>query len=102
MPAQLPPRSFTKALAAFGSIDDPLTRLAAVQHAREALESLEHATVAQARAAGATWGEIGTLYGVSKQAVQQRFRRPGELAADPAAPRTSGKSKPPKSADGSR
>jgi hypothetical protein len=52
-----------------------MARLAAVRRARESLEKLEQSTVAEARSAGATWGEIGTLYGVSKQAAQQRFRR---------------------------
>jgi hypothetical protein len=40
------------------------------------LEALEADTVADARAAGATWGEIGALYGLSKQGAQQRFRPP--------------------------
>ena len=55
-------------------VPDPMARLAAVRRARESLEKLEQSTVAEARSAGATWGEIGTLYGVSKQAAQQRFR----------------------------
>ena len=99
MTAAAPSRRFTKALAAFGDVADPLSRLEAVRVAREALEGLERETVAAARASGATWGEIGTLYGVSKQAAQQRFRRPG-AAASPHAPtppgKASGKAKPPK------
>lgn len=80
MPDQPLPRPFHKALAAFRGVEDPLSRLAAVHSAREALESLEQLTVAEARAAGATWVEIGMLYGVSKQAAQQRFRHPAESA----------------------
>jgi hypothetical protein len=75
--APTPSRRFAKALASFGDIADPMSRLKSVRGAREAVERLEQETVVQARAAGATWGEIGSLYGVSKQAAQQRFRRPG-------------------------
>jgi predicted CoA-binding protein len=62
-------------MASLSEVPDPMNRLEVVRRAREALERLERATVAEARAAGATWGEIGTMYGVSKQAAQQRFRR---------------------------
>ncbi len=75
MPSPTVPRRVTKALVSLGDIEDPMSRLAAVRSAREALEEFESDTVASARAAGATWTEIGKLYGVSKQAVQQRFRR---------------------------
>jgi hypothetical protein len=68
-------RRFAKALASFNGVADPLARLDEVRTAREALEALEEKTVREARAAGATWGEIGSLYGVSKQAAQQRFRQ---------------------------
>lgn len=74
MPRASSSRRFAKAIAAFGDVADPLARLDAVRGAREALEALEAQTVAEARAAGATWGQIGSLYGVSKQAAQQRFR----------------------------
>jgi hypothetical protein len=69
-----PTRRFEKALAALGGVPDPLERLDVVRQAREALETLEAQTVSEARAVGATWSEIGALYGVSKQAAQQRFR----------------------------
>lgn len=75
VPKATPSRRFTKALATFGSISDPLVRLAAVRAAREDLEALEVQTVREARAAGATWSDIGALFGVSKQAAQQRFRQ---------------------------
>ena len=68
-------RRVAKALAALSDVPDPMSRLAAVRRALRGLEELEQATVAEARAAGATWGQIGTIYGVSKQAAQQRFRR---------------------------
>jgi hypothetical protein len=64
-----------RALAALREIPDPLRRLDAVRRSREALDDLEAATVADARAAGVTWIDIGALYGLSKQGAQQRFRR---------------------------
>jgi hypothetical protein len=78
VPRATPLRQFTKVLASFGEVADPLARLDAVRRAREDLEALEARTVAAARADGATWGEIGALYGVSKQAAQQRFRLKGK------------------------
>lgn len=68
-------KRFDRALAALREIPDPLRRLDAVRRCREALEDLEAATAADARAAGATWIDIGALYGLSKQGAQQRFRR---------------------------
>lgn len=67
-------RRLAKALAALEQVPDPLERLDAVREAREALERLEADTARQARDGGATWSRIGALYGVSKQAAQQRFR----------------------------
>ena len=64
-----------RALAALREIQDPLRRLDAVRRSREILDDLEAATVADARAAGVTWIDIGALYGLSKQGAQQRFRR---------------------------
>jgi hypothetical protein len=84
VPSRAVSRRFAKALASFAEVADPLSRLAAVRGAREALEGLEHETVAEARAAGATWGEIGSLYGVSKQAAQQRFHLPPDSGSTPA------------------
>jgi hypothetical protein len=73
MPRPSPSRRFSKALASFSEVNDPLARLAEVRGARKALEALESRTVGEARAAGATWSAIGSLYGISKQAAQQRF-----------------------------
>ena len=61
---------------------DPLKRLDAVRSSREALEKVEATAVTQARAAGATWKQIGAQYGLSKQGAQQRFRRSKD-SADP-------------------
>jgi hypothetical protein len=69
-------RRLQRALDSLRAIPDPLSRLGAVRRSLQDLEALEADTVADARAAGATWGEIGALYGLSKQGAQQRFRPP--------------------------
>jgi len=76
-------RRVSKALSTLAALPDPLERLDAIRGAREALEQLAQDAVDEARASGATWKQIGALYGISKQAAQQRFRRP---TADVAAP----------------
>jgi hypothetical protein len=51
-----------------------MARLDLIRRVREAAEELEAAHVEAARAAGATWSEIGAAYGLTKQGAQQRFR----------------------------
>ena len=72
------PRSTVKrifaALSTFDVADSPMSRLDAARRLREAAEQLEAAQVEAARKAGATWLEIGALYGLTKQGAQQRFR----------------------------
>ena len=68
-------KRFARALSSLRDLPNPINRLDAVRQARESLDELELATVADARAAGATWREIGALYGLSKQGAQQRFRQ---------------------------
>ena len=68
-------KRFDRAVQALQQIPDPLTRLDAVRRCVADLEQLEAQAVADARAAGVTWVEIGALYGLSKQGAQQRFRR---------------------------
>ena len=74
-------KRIAKALATLAEVPDPLERLDAVRRVREAVERLEQEAAEEARAAGATWRRIGALYGVSKQAAQQRFRGPAGRAA---------------------
>ena len=62
------------AIAAIDVADGPMSRLQAARRLREAAEELEAAQVEAARKAGATWGEIGACYGLTKQGAQQRFR----------------------------
>ena len=87
-------RRLAKAIAALEDVADPLERLDAVRLAREALERLEARTARQAREVGVTWGQIGSRYGVSKQAAQQRFRvakpQPSEGPPSPASGTTGG------------
>ncbi|MEB3061185.1 hypothetical protein [[Mycobacterium] zoologicum] len=51
-----------------------------LRHVREAADAADAATdalrhaVAEARANGESWGTIGMVLGVSRQAAQQRFR----------------------------
>lgn len=65
----------SKALRDFGKQKRHLDRLDAARRLREAAESLEQEAVAAARAEGHTWTEIAGVYGMSKQAAQQRFRQ---------------------------
>lgn len=67
-------KRFERAAEALRGIQDPVRRLDAIRAARERLEALEAGAVHDARHAGVTWKSIGTLYGLSKQGAQQRFR----------------------------
>jgi aryl-alcohol dehydrogenase-like predicted oxidoreductase len=51
-----------------------IDRLAAANTLRQLADKAEREMVAEARAAGVRWIDIGELYGTSKQSVQQRFR----------------------------
>ena len=67
-------RRITAALEALRRADDGPSRIEAARRVREAAEALEVTEVDAARKAGATWTEIGALYGLTKQGAQQRFR----------------------------
>ncbi len=77
MPEAAHSKRVTRAMDALRALPDPLVRLDAVRVAVEQVQQLEAATVVQAREAGATWSEIGAVYGLTKQGAQQRFRPPG-------------------------
>jgi hypothetical protein len=62
-----------KALQAVTSAVTPLAALDAARQLREAAEDVERARAREARQAGATWTQIGALYGTTKQGAQQRF-----------------------------
>jgi hypothetical protein len=67
-------RRITAALGDLDVADGPMSRLDAARRLREAADELEAAQVEAARKAGATWSEIGSCYGLTKQGAQQRFR----------------------------
>lgn len=75
-------KRFSRTLEALAAVSDPLARLDAIHRYIDALEELEASTVAAARGGGATWIEIGAIYGLSKQGAQQRFRRVRAGASD--------------------
>ncbi len=57
------------------AVDDPadLRRIGRAKHAIREAEGELHAAVAASRASGRSWGHIGIVLGISKQAAQQRF-----------------------------
>lgn len=64
-----------------GAPASPLSALVAARTAAEVIEDVTQALVAEARAAGHTWQEIGGLLRITRQAAQQRF---GGDAVEPA------------------
>jgi DNA-directed RNA polymerase specialized sigma24 family protein len=55
--------------------EGPVAQLARIAEAKRELSRDEEVAVRRARAAGLSWSEIGTLLGVSKQAMHQRYGR---------------------------
>ena len=55
--------------------EGPVAQLARIAEAERELGRDEEVAVRRARAAGLSWAEIGTLLGVSKQAMHQRYGR---------------------------
>ena len=85
MASKSPVKRILAALGALDAADGPISRLDAARRLREAADELETAQVEAARKAGATWIDIGALYGLTKQGAQQRFRAIRNQANDPAA-----------------
>ena len=74
MPAKDSSSRIKVALHAHQQATDPLDKLKMSRTIRVAAEELEADAIEQARNSGATWREIGSCYGVTKQGAQQRFR----------------------------
>ncbi|XQJ09292.1 hypothetical protein AAEP86_15685 [Curtobacterium sp. L1-20] len=62
-------------LAEGASGDDPFSALASVRELRRELDRTEELAARRARNAGASWQEIATLLGVSRQAVHKKYGR---------------------------
>jgi len=58
-----------------GGDETPVMQLSRVAEAKREVGRAEEVAVRRARAAGLSWSEIGTLLGVSKQAMHQRYGR---------------------------
>ena len=54
---------------------DPLRLVAGIRQGIRNLDEWQRKAVAEARAQGRTWDEIGTACGVSRQAAWERFSR---------------------------
>jgi hypothetical protein len=74
MRVRKPEKVIAKAISDLSRVPGHLDRLALAPVISAAAEELEHHLVNEARAAGATWTQIGHAFGMSKQAAQQRFR----------------------------
>ena len=59
----------------FGGEESPVDRLAAIARAKAEIAREEAAAVRYARVHGLSWAEIGTVLGVSRQALHKRFGR---------------------------
>jgi hypothetical protein len=53
---------------------DPMRVIAGIQQSHRALEKWQRKAVRVAREQGATWDDIGTACGVSRQAAWERFK----------------------------
>ena len=63
------------------NLDLPFSAFQAIAALRAELERLEWAAIDSARAKGATWDEVASALGVTRQALHQRLRRGGPSGA---------------------
>jgi DNA invertase Pin-like site-specific DNA recombinase len=68
-------RTTITALAAGAGGDDPFSALACMRDLRREIDRAEELAARRARNAGASWQEIATLLGVSRQAVHKKYGR---------------------------
>jgi hypothetical protein len=57
-------------------------RVRAVHHLAAGIKALERRVLLDAQASGMTWAEIGSVYGVSRQAAHRRFSDETVVPAD--------------------
>ncbi|WP_124706883.1 hypothetical protein [Gordonia insulae] len=57
--------------------ETPIEELARIAARRRDIAREEEVAVRRARHAGLSWAEIGTLLGVSKQAMHKKYRKVG-------------------------
>ena len=57
--------------------EGPVAELAAVADAKRELARREEVAVRRARHSGLSWGEIGTLLGVTRQTMHRKYRKVG-------------------------
>ncbi|MEX2556829.1 MAG: hypothetical protein WEB06_14530 [Actinomycetota bacterium] len=67
-----------------GLLDSPNARdrVRAARHIVAGVEILERRVLLEAQASGMTWAEIGSVYGVSRQAAHRRFSDETVVPAD--------------------
>lgn len=71
---QQPQQQLSAVETALRGVRDPLDALAVLHEISREARRLEALQIKRARAAGATWGQIGAALGVTPQAAQQRTR----------------------------
>lgn len=86
MTAKDPSSRIKAALRAHQQATDPLERVKMSRRIREAAEEMEADAIERARRSGATWRDIGSCYGLTKQGAQQRFRDPPQGPTDALGP----------------
>ena len=75
----LPPRLMKLAQ----NLELPVGALGAIRELKDRLERLEYAAIASAREKGASWEDIASALGITRQALQQRMQRHALRPAEP-------------------
>jgi len=70
-------RELSEAWASLLAADQTLDSVDAIRRLREVAERAELEAVLTARTQGISWSRIASLYGLTKQGAQQRFRVKG-------------------------
>lgn len=65
----------TSSINSMTKCQSALCNLASLERQRQSLDARTTATALEARAAGASWGDIGRMLGMTKQAARKRYDR---------------------------